>query len=250
MAAKVAGTRHIDFLSVPVHDLPDEKFEEAVRGMLEEEGKHQIVLVDTWDLMKARRNHEYARILQNASLVIPTTKGVQRICRFLKRPVPSIYMPYDFIIRLLGWLEHYRKSVYILGSTHRNIQISASNLRTSFPGLNIVGRCAGNYKRPAEENIILAIRKASPSLLLVGRGIKGRDKWILENQKTLADGIFLYGDDCFEIFAGKKRRVSRESWDRGTYVLTRLFKKPWRVLRGIVYLFFGFSLLAARIRKA
>jgi N-acetylglucosaminyldiphosphoundecaprenol N-acetyl-beta-D-mannosaminyltransferase len=250
MAATVAGARRIDYLTVPIHDLPEEHLEEAVRDMLENGGKHQIVLVNTWDLLRARRNHEYARILHNASLVIPTTRGIQRVCRFLKRPVPERYVPFEFIIKLLGILERYRKSVYLLGSTHRSIQISASNLRTSFPGINIVGRCAGYYKRPAEENIVLAIKKASPSLLLTGAGIKGRERWLLEKQNSLSDGLSLYCGDCFEIFAGKKPRISRESWDRGSYMLPVLLKHPWRLLRGFVYLFFGLVLLVARIRRA
>ncbi len=250
MESKVAGAKHIDFLSVPVHHMPEEGLDEAVRGMLEDGEKHQIVLVSTWDLMRGLRNQEYRRVLMNASLVIPVTPGVAKICRFLHRPVPATYMPYEFIIKLLGWLEHYRKSIYILGGSHQVIQTSASNLRTSFPGLNIVGRCAGYYKRPAEENIMLAIRKATPSLLLTGKGIKSGDKWLLEKQKSLSSGISLYGGDCFEVFAGKRRKPSRKSWERGSYVIPTLLKKPWRLLRGIIYFFFGFRLLIARIRKA
>ena len=250
MEVKVAGARHIDFLSVPIHNLPEESLDAAVRSMLDTGGKHQIVLVSTWDLLKGIRNQEYRRVLLNASLVIPVTPGVGKICRFLKRPVPATYMPYEFTIKLLGWLEHYRKSVYLLGGSHKVIQTSASNLRTSFPGLNIVGRCSGYFKRPAEENIMLAIKKASPSLLLTGRGVKGGDRWLLDKQKTLSDGISLYGGDCFEVFAGKRRKPTRKAWQNGSYLIPTLAKKPWRLLRGVVYFFFGFRLLIARIRKA
>ncbi|WP_319559883.1 WecB/TagA/CpsF family glycosyltransferase [Marispirochaeta sp.] len=250
MAVTVAGARRIDFLSVPVHDLPEENLDSAVREMLERGGKHQIVLVETWDLIRARHNQEYARILNNASLVIPVTRGIGRVCRFLKRPVPATYMPFDFIIKLLGCLERYGKSVYLLGSTHANIQVSTSNLRTSFPGINIVGRCSGYYKRPVEENILLAIRKASPSLLLVGRGVKNREKWLLENRSRLSDGMYIYCGDCFDIFAGKKKRIPRDSWEKGRYLLPLLIKRPWRTLRIFGYLLFSLAMLSARIRKA
>lgn len=250
MAVTVAGARRIDYLSIPIHDLPEDRLEEAVRDMIDHGGKHQIVLVDAWDLIKARHNHEFARILHNASLVIPTTRGIQRVCGFLKRPVPTIYMPFEFIIKLLGILERYRKSVYLLGSTHQAIQTSASNLRVSFPGLNIVGRCSSQYKKEAEENIVLAIKKASPSLLLVGNGVKGRNRWVLDNQKNFSDGISLYCRDCYEIFAGKKRRLTRAAWMRGAYILPGLLTHPWRILRLFVYFYFLFVLLIARIRKA
>lgn len=250
MAVTVAGARRIDYLGIPVHDLPEDRLEEAVRDMLDNGGKHQIVLVDAWDLIKARHNQEFARILHNASLVIPTTRGIQRVCGFLKRPVPAAYMPFEFIIKLLGVLERYRKSVYLLGSSHQAIQTSASNLRVSFPDLNIVGRCSGRYKKGAEENIVLAIKKAAPSLLLVGNGVKGGNRWILENQKSFSDGIKLYSKDCYEIFAGKKRRLTRAAWMRGAYILPGLLAHPWRILRLFVYLYFGLVLLLARIRKA
>lgn len=63
-------------------------------------------------------------------------------------------------------------------------------MRSTFRGLQIVGRCVGYYQKQDEENIIQAISKASPSLVLVSEGIKKKDFWSYSNKEKFSSGIF------------------------------------------------------------
>jgi len=56
-----------------------------------------------------------------------------------------------------------------------------------------------------ERNVLLAIKKATPAFLLVGSGLPGRDLWILRRKKELTPGIYLWVDDCFDVFSGRKK---------------------------------------------
>ena len=53
-----------------------------------------------------------------------------------------------------------------------------------------------------------------------------------------------------DIISGRRKKISRETFLKGREFLPDLARRPWRVLRGLVYLYFGLLLLVYRIRKA
>jgi N-acetylglucosaminyldiphosphoundecaprenol N-acetyl-beta-D-mannosaminyltransferase len=243
-------TKRIKLLDVPIDILPPEDFEERIKTFFEDEGKHQIVLLDLMGFLKARRLNDFGKCVRQASLVIPVSNLIIRGARFMKKAEPIRYMPFEFIIRLLGTLEKHGQSVYYVGSRISEIQKAAKNLRDSFPGLHMVGRCAGYYRKEEEKDIILAVRKAAPTLILAGRGLPGKDRWIMVHAKDFSPGLYLYSGECFDIFAGKKRKPSRETWQKGIEWVPELFRRPWLVYRIFPILYYDILLLFNRLRKA
>ncbi len=241
--------KRVKIVNVPVDVVHEDELEETIKGMLADGDRHQIVLLTLWDLLKARHNAEMRRTVKEASLIIPVSKGIVRGARFLHRELPVRFMPFEFVIRLLGILEKYKKSVYLLGNRPEELQVSAGNLRASFPSLGIVGRCAGYYPKGMEKNIILAIRKASPSLLLAGYGLPARDTWVANNKRNFNAGIYLWCGDCFDIFSGKRNKPSRAAWENGTESLPAVMSHPWRVFRGLRYFYYAILLVVHRLRR-
>jgi N-acetylglucosaminyldiphosphoundecaprenol N-acetyl-beta-D-mannosaminyltransferase len=239
----------IDLLKVPIDILPEEKFEEIVKAMLDDGELHQIVLLSLWDLMRCRRNPEYRAMIGQASLVIPISLTVVKGAKFLKRTVPIRYMPFDFLIRLFNVLERWNKTAYLLGSKKKHIQIAERNLKATFPGMRIVGRYAGYYGKGFEGDIIAAVRKAAPSLLLVGRGVSGREKWIPRNIKSFKSGLFLWCSDAFDVFAEKRSRVSKSTFQKGLEWLPYMLRSPWKIFRGFFFFYYKILLVLYRIRK-
>ena len=243
--------KRIRVANIGVDIVPEDSLEEVVKGMLEDGDRHQIVLLSLLDLIKARHNRELERTVKEASLVIPISRGIVRGAKFLGRELPVRYMPFEFVIKLLGILEKNKRSVYLLGGRPNDLQVAASNLRASFPELSIVGRCAGYYSKPMEKNIVIAIKKASPSLVLSGNGLpsRTRDVWVANNKRNFHPGIYLWCWECFDIFSGRRQKPSRRSWERGTNTYSENLRKPWRLLRGFLYLYYGIVLLIHRLRR-
>ncbi len=240
--------RRINVLRVPVDVLRESDIEECVKSLLVDGERHYIIFITLSDLLRARRSTSYWQILNGASLVLPVSKGILKGAKFLKKKIPSRYLPFSFIIRLMGILDKYSKSVYLLGTNNKDLQTSTDNIRTSFPKLKIVGRHSGYFSQSVGQNIVLAVRKASPSLLLAGKGIPGKSKWILKNRKHFSPGIYLWSGDCFDIFSGKKKRISSKAFDKGLEFLPSLIKKPWRIFRVFLYFWYLLLLLVYRIR--
>lgn len=241
------GIKRIDFLKVPIDILPENEIEDVFRTFAEDNRQHQIVLINFFDLMRARRSKEFMKTLKEASLVIPTAISIWRGIKFLKKDPSYRYRPFDFVIRILGLMEKYQKTLYLIGGRQNSLQTVFNNMRISFPGLNIVGRYTGFYSAKMEENILVAIKKASPTFMLAGDGLKGGDKWINSRMDSFSPGIYLYCSECFAIFSGKKNKGSKKSWETGSEIVAEVMKNPLKLFRGFTRLYYFFLLLIYKI---
>jgi N-acetylglucosaminyldiphosphoundecaprenol N-acetyl-beta-D-mannosaminyltransferase len=234
------------FLKVPIDIVPQVSLTETVYELLASGTQQNIVLLSLWDLLRARRNGEYRAFVMNAALVIPISKSLISGIRFLTGKKAVRYMPFDFAVNLLTILEEREFSVYLLGGKRRVLQKTEKNIRQTFPRLRVVGRFVGAFKRQ-EATILEAIRKASPSLLLVGRGVRGGEQWIAKNGTQLNRGLRLWCSDLFDVFAERRKRPSRQTFDRGFEWLGYCFQNPLKFFRIFPYLYYKILLVIYRL---
>ena len=249
MERKLADVVRTDVLGVPVDVVKSQDLPSVIAALLAEPGRNQIVFLRTWDLMRARRSRAVRLMLRNAALVIPVSRGIQRGARFLLRRVPERYHPFDFVIRMLNVVEEKRASLYLLGLKRKDIVLVEGNIRRTFPGIALVGRYNGYYPSSVEPDIIMAIKKAAPSVLLAGPGVPRRDRWINDRKSQLHPGIYVWSAEVLEILADRRQRPPRKSFERGTDTLADAVRRPWRILRLFVYAWYGLLLLAYRVLK-
>lgn len=248
MGAETSGNKlRINLLNVPVDIISPEQLAPFIYSLLKTEKEHNIVLLSLWDLLRARRNREYREYVLKASLIIPISKSMISGIKFLTGKKAFRYMPFDFIISILANLEKREYSCYLLGGKNKFLLKAEKNIRQTFPRLRLVGRFPGNFRRRDETTIIQAIKKASPSLLLAGEGIHGKEKWILRNNNSLGKGIRLWCSDIFDVFAEKKKHPSRYAFDKGLDWIGCCFQKPYKFLRIFPYIYYKFMLLIYKI---
>ena len=241
-------------LGVPVDIVSPEKLPDVLSGFLHHKKKPaasktgiDIVLLSLWDFLRARRNNEYRNYVLNAALVIPISKSLVSGARFLLKKEVFRYMPFKFVITLLTLLEKEEHSLYLFGGTAKVLRKAEKNIRMTFPRLKIVGRCEGAIRKQNEDAVIEAIRKASPSLLLAGKGMKGKELWIHRNSKLLNQALRLWCSDLLDVFAEKKRRPSDFIFDRGLECIGYCFGNPFKIFRIFPWLRYKLLLLWARL---
>jgi len=239
----------VKLLNVPIDIIAPEQLSEYVYDLLKDKKEHNIVLLSLWDLLRARGNNDYRYYIQRASLVIPISKSLISGIKFLTGKKAYRYMPFDFIVSVLTTLETREFSCYLLGGKTKIILKTEKNIRQTFPKLRIVGRFPGYFKRHDEATIIKAIKKASPSLLLVGKGVRGGEKWIAKNNVALGDGMRLWCSDIFEVFAEKKRHPSRSVFDHGLEWIGYTFQKPYKFFRLFPYIYYKILLIIYKLFK-
>lgn len=204
METRLTSSR-IRLLNVPVDCVDEAQALKAVELFLGDRQQHQLVFLNLKNLFKGRRDAEFRRCLREASLILPVYPGLARAARMLRKVSLTVFSPFSFVIRLLSLAEKHNRTVYLLGSRKEELERAERNLRDSYPKLRLVGRYSGYFQKAAEKQVLLAIKKASPSFLMAANGLPGKDLWILRHKRDLNSGVYLWVGDCFEIFCGKKR---------------------------------------------
>ena len=237
----------VKLLKVPVDIISPEQLGPFVYDLLKEDKEHNIVLLSLWDLLRARRSGEYRSYVIRADLVIPISKSIISGVKFLTGKKAYRYMPFDFIVSLLTILENRELSCYLLGGKIKVLLKTEKNIRETFPKLRIVGRFPGYFRRQEEATIIKAIKKASPSLLLAGKGIRGKERWIARNSLSLGKGMRLWCSDIYDVFAERKKHPSRAAFDSGLEWIGYCFQNPFKFFRIFPYFYYKVMLLIYKL---
>lgn len=241
--------QRISFLGVPVDICPPENLEAEVLEMLAKPGTKQVVFLSIWDVLKARGRGDFIECLKTADLIIPISKSIIKGAKFLKKDIPVRYNPFEAVIQIMTILDAHYKTLFLLGSHKKTLQTAEKNVRDTFPGLHIVGRCVGYYPKAAEDNIIEAIFKAQPSLVLLSDGIKEKKCWAYRRRNSFSSSIFIYYKDAFGIFSERVKRVNEKTFNRGHEIYVEILHNPFKIFLIFPYLWYLLVLLCTKIFK-
>ena len=240
----------IMLLKIPLDIIPPENLQLFIDNKYKSSRKnYNIVLLSLWDLLRARRNSEYREFLFNAALIIPISKSLIKGVSFLTGKTPVRHMPFNFIISFLSILERQEGTLFLLGGGNRVLKKAERNLRSTFPRLTVVGRCDRKMCKQEEAAVIEAIRKASPDLLLAGRGIRGEELWIARNSSELNSGFRLWCSDLFDVLAEKRKRPSDAVFNMGLESIGFCLRNPFKFFRIFAWFYYMLLLLFYRLFK-
>jgi len=243
------AVQRINVLNVPVDIIHQEEIEEKILALLEKPGAKQIIFLSIWDLLFARVNTEWLVCLQNADLVLPISKSILSGARFLKQDIPVRYNPFSAIISILAVLNKHYKSLYLFGAHKPSLMQAESNVKSTFEGIQIVGRCVGYYDKMEEKNIIAAMFKASPSVVLLGSGIKNPERWVYRRRNCFNSSIFIADKDVLDIFSKRKKYINPKTFEKGLEIWLDIIKNPFKLFLIFPYIWYCLSLMWFRIFK-
>lgn len=236
-------------MKIPLDILREEDLESKILELLQNGKSNQIVLLGFSEYIKARNNGEFRTLLEESSLILPSSTIITRGVKFLYGKESPVFINYNLVLKILNILEKNGKSIYIIGSNRKTILTSEKNLKDSYPGLHLVGRSSSIYNKNKEDDITLAIKKSSPSLLLAGSGLKGKNYWLYKNKLKFNPGITLWSPDCFEIFSGRKKRPSIKVSKRFFLRMRQTLIRPWRIFFFFPFLSYNINLILYKLFK-
>lgn len=239
----------ITLLGVPVDVCTPDNLETEILELLAKPGTKQIVFLSVWDLLRARRRGDFSECVKSANLILPVSKSIIKGAKFLKLPLPERYNPFSAVIQILSILESHYKTLYLLGANKKTLNKAEKNVSDTFPGLRIVGRYVGYYPKQMEDDIVQAIYKAQPSLVLLSEGIKDKNCWSYKRRNRFSSSIFLYYKEAFGIFSERIKRVSDKTFDKGYEVLSEVMRNPLKIFLIFPFLFYKILLLREKLSK-
>jgi exopolysaccharide biosynthesis WecB/TagA/CpsF family protein len=149
-------------------------------------------------------------------------------------PVPERSATTDFLFDAAGAAEEFGLKFYLLGSTDEINARAADKLTETYPGIEIVGRRNGYFRREAEEAICAEINASGADVVWVGLGVPLEYEFCLRITSRLKVGWIVTCGGCFNFAAGDYVRAPDWMQNNGLEWLHRLWREPrrlfWRYL--------------------
>lgn len=201
-------------------------FDDAVDYALHSHG--QVVTINPEMIAYARKNKDFAAIIENAELITPDGIGVEIGLKILGNSVKRI-AGVELARKLIEMYTAEKKSVALVGAKPEILAKTVENLKNQIPEINIVYAQDGYFTD--ERPIFDALKNAKPDLLLTALGspkqeiFNSRIKEILP--QTLAIGV----GGSFDVWSGVVKRAPVIWQKLGLEWLYRTIKEPKRFKR-------------------
>lgn len=177
-------------------------FNEAVKtakSSIEKGENLHVVTINPEMIMLAGKNREFARILEEAELVIPDGVGVKLALK-LKGIVQEQIRGIDFSHKLIEICAENGYRLALLGAKEEVVTKAAANLKSEFNNLNIVYTQNGYFKN--EQNVIEELTKSAPQVVLVALGAPGQEFIISKLKQKLTGAVLVGVGGSFDVYSG------------------------------------------------
>lgn len=188
--------------------------------------KGQVVTINPEMIQAARKNPDFAKIINNAELVIPDGIGVEiglKILGHKVRRIAGIEFGRKLIDKFAG------QPVAFIGAKPEIISKAVENIKQEVPELNTVYVQDGYFKD--DNRVLEELKEKNPKLALIALGSPKQEFFIEKAKEMLPETLFIGLGGSFDVWSGVVERAP-ETWQKtGFEWLYRTIKEPQRFKR-------------------
>jgi N-acetylglucosaminyldiphosphoundecaprenol N-acetyl-beta-D-mannosaminyltransferase len=203
---------------------------ERVEQLVDAGGHHLIATVNPEFIMRAHREHEFARVLESADLCLADGSGVVWAARrqgcAMSGPVPGV----DMIPPLAAMCARRGFRLFLLGAAPGVAAQLASRLRTEHPRLEVAAH-AGSPDPSSDDETSRLIRAHQTQVLLVAFGAPKQELWIDRMEDRAGVTVAMGVGGAYDYLTGRVPRAPLWMRRAGLEWLHRLIHQPWRISR-------------------
>lgn len=188
----------------------------------------QVITINPEMINNARKNSDFADIINSAELVIPDGIGVEIGLKILGNSVRRI-AGIEFAHKMLEVCAKEGKSVAFVGAKPEIIEKAAENIKNEFENINIVYVQDGYFKD--DERVMNDLKILLPRLILCALGSPKQEEFIAKSKTMLPDSLFIGVGGSFDVWSGVVQRAPEIYQKLGLEWLYRTVKEPQRFKR-------------------
>ena len=197
--------------------------------MLLSDGTHYVVTPNPEIVETCRENPAAKEAVTSADLVIADGIGVIYGSRLRKTPLKCRVPGIEFGEAMVEQCAKLGKSVYFLGCKPGIAEKAAENLKTKYPGLQVVGTADGYFKDDAAA--AAKVRESGADLLFVCLGAPKQEIFMKNYGEATGAHLMMGLGGSLDVFAGAVERAPKFYQDHGLEWFYRLMKNPSRIGR-------------------
>ena len=198
-------------------------------------------------VMTARRDPEFAEILNKADMLVPDGIGIVLASKLNKIKLPGRVPGCELVLNIFANIKDTGKTVYFFGGKPGVPELAKEKMEKAYPGLKIIGTANGFFDEAKEEEIIADIIGKKPDILLVGTGFPKEEKWINANKGKLGVKLYMGVGGTLDVMAGTVPRAPKIFRTLGLEWFYRLIRQPHRFKRQLALPVFAALVIKEKI---
>lgn len=225
----------VTVLNVYVDNLRKEEALKTICDMVKKKEPAYVVTPNLDHLVLVEKDEEFAKVYQNADLILTDGKPLMWIAKWKGTPIQEKISGSDLFPLLAEQAAEKGYSMFLLGAAEGVAQKAADRLVERCPDLNIAGVYSpmiGFEQRKEEiEHIVQKVRNAHPDILVVALGSPKQEKFIYHYYKQLGVPVSLGLGASVDFVAGTVKRAPRWMSEHGLEWLYRTVQEPGRLAK-------------------
>lgn len=212
----------MEILGIHVDNLTMSEALQKIQGFLEDRRQHYIVTINPEFIVRAQKDDDFRKILNQANLAIPDGTGIIWASRWLGEPLKERVAGTDLVERIMNRESGIRDRIFLLGGR--------GGVAEKIAGQWL--KIAGFAEDTENAELFARIRQCQPNILLVALGAPKQEKWIADNLAKVPSVKLAIGvGGAFDFLSQKIKRAPVFMQKIGLEWLWRFMKEPKRLPR-------------------
>lgn len=215
-----------------IDNLSMEETLQTIEGFIESGRPQQHVVVNVDKLVKANRDADLRRIINECALINADGMPVVWASRLLGKGLSERVAGIDLFESLMARSADKGWRVYLLGAREEVVSEVERLYQNKYPGLVIAGYRNGYWKSDAEEaQIVEQIKAARTDILFVAISSPKKEQFLGRHQAEMKVPFAMGVGGTFDVAAGKVKRAPLWMQKSGLEWFFRFLQEPRRMFR-------------------
>lgn len=205
---------------------------ERVEGFVRSGRPHQHVVVNVDKLVKASRDEDLRRIINECDLVNVDGMPVVWASRLLGKPLKERVAGIDLFEALMGRAADKGWRVFLLGARPDVVREVAATYARRYPGLVLAGVRDGYWQgEDAEAGVVRQVRDSRADLLFVAISSPRKEQFLGLYQAEMRIPFAMGVGGSFDVATGRVKRAPAWMQTAGLEWFFRFLQEPRRMFR-------------------
>lgn len=224
-------TNRIEMMGCQVDNLSMEETLQTIEGFIKSGLPHQHVVVNVDKLVKASRDPELRRIINECALINVDGMPVVWASRLLGKGLKERVAGVDLFESLMHRSSEKGWRVFLLGAKEEVVSGVKTLYEKKYPGLVVAGYRNGYWKADEEAGVVEQIKAAKADLLFVAISSPKKEQFLGRYQAEMKIPFAMGVGGTFDVAVGKVKRAPLWMQQAGLEWFYRFLQEPRRMFK-------------------
>ena len=223
----------LEILNLQINQIRFKEAIEKVKFLANDHTPSYVCFANVHMAIEAYKDKEFARQVNNATLVLADGKPIAKACKLLYNRFQERIAGMDFMPHLLQSINGKDFRIFFYGSDKNTLGALNKIIKEEYPGVQIAGAISPPFRTLSLEEqtgYIESINLLKPHIVFICLGCPKQEKWMYDHHKKI-ESVLLGVGGAVGVMAGIKKRAPAWMQKYSLEWLYRLKQEPKRLFQ-------------------